>query len=225
MEFFQMILAQFYIFIDIMLHLDQYLAQWTLQYGAWIYLIVFVVVFCETGLIVTPFLPGDSLLFALGALTAITDGGLNMGYLSGLLFVAAFVGDSVNYSVGRYAGQKWLPLLTPRWVKPAYIIETENFFVKYGAPAIVLARFAPILRTYVPFVAGITHMNQKVFFMYNVIGAVVWTQSFLWAGRFFGQIPAVQKNFSLITLGIILVSLAPVLIAYLKTRTGKKSLA
>lgn len=225
MEVFQTLLAQLHIFIDIMLHLDQYLAQWTMQYGAWIYLIVFIVVFCETGLIVTPFLPGDSLLFALGALTAITDGGLNIGYLSALLFVAAFVGDNVNYSIGRYAGHKWLPLLTPRWVKTEYITETENFFAKYGAPAIVLARFAPILRTYVPFVAGLTHMNKNIFVLYNFIGAVVWTQSFLWAGRFFGQIPAVQKNFSLITLGIILVSLAPVLLAYLKTRTSKKTLA
>lgn len=219
----EMLLAMFLQFVDIVLHLDRYLADWTLAYGAWIYLLVFIVVFCETGLIVTPFLPGDSLLFALGALTALPEGGLNIGILSALLFIAAFLGDNVNFSIGRYAGNRWLPRLVPKWVKPEYLVQTEQFFLRYGPFAVVLARFAPIVRTYVPFVAGLGNMSSRTFLIYNIVGAVVWTQIFLWAGRFFGQMPAVQKNFSLIMVAIIAVSLAPLAIAYMKSKLQKRT--
>lgn len=216
-------MALFTQFIDIVLHLDRHLADWTLAYGSWIYLLVFIVVFCETGLIVTPFLPGDSLLFALGALTALPEGGLNMGLLSALLLLAAFLGDNVNFSVGRYAGTRWLPRLVPKWVKPEYLTQTEQFFRRYGPSAVVLARFAPIVRTYVPFVAGLGNMSSRTFLIYNIVGAVLWTQLFLWAGRFFGQMPAVQKNFSLIMVAIIVVSLAPLMLGYVKGKLNKRT--
>jgi len=222
LEFFDPIMASFAHFVDVMLHLNRYMAAWTQEYGSWIYLIVFLIVFAETGLIVTPFLPGDSLLFALGALTALGEGGLSIGLLSLLLFVAAFLGDNVNYSVGKYAGKSWIPKLGPKIIKPQYLEQTELFFQKYGPSAIVLARFAPILRTYVPFVAGLGKMDGKIFLLYNFVGALLWTQIFLWAGRFFGQMPAVQKNFSLITVGIILLSIAPIAIPFIKSRWLKK---
>lgn len=203
--------------IDLILHVDQHLKAWTLDYGPWIYLLLFVIVFCETGLIVTPFLPGDSLLFAAGALTAI-DGGLSIGLLSILLIAAAFIGDQTNFTIGRLAGNTIQKRLVGKWINPEHIQQTEIFTAKYGAAAIVIARFAPILRTFTPFVAGIGKMERKKFLTYNIVGAVLWVEIFLWLGHFFGNIPAVQKNFSLVIVGIVVVSLLPIAWAWLKTR-------
>lgn len=204
--------------VDLVLHVDQHLRAWTADYGPWIYVLLFLIVFCETGLVVTPFLPGDSLLFAAGALTALQEGGLSIGLLSAVLIAAAIIGNQVNFAIGYAAGDKLLKKWSGKWINPAYIQQTEVFMTKYGAVAIVLTRFAPILRTFTPFIAGIGKMDRRKFFAYNVIGAVLWVEIFLWLGYFFGNIPAVQKNFSLVIVGIVVVSLLPAIFAWIKTR-------
>lgn len=220
--FLEALLAPVLQLVDLILHVDQHLKAWTIAYGPWIYLLLFVIIFCETGLIVTPFLPGDSLLFAAGALCAI-DGGLSIGLLSGLLIVAAIIGDQVNFSIGRYAGDAIQRRLVPKWINPQHLRQTELFTAKYGAVAIVLARFAPILRTFTPFVAGVGKMERKKFLTFNVFGAIVWVKIFLWLGYFFGNIPVVQKNFSLVIVGIVFVSLLPIVWAWFKTRQAAQS--
>lgn len=203
--------------IDLILHVDAHLREWTLLYGPWIYLILFLIVFCETGLVVTPFLPGDSLLFAAGALTALEAGGLQIWPLAALLIVAAVVGDQVNYTVGaRFGG--WLLNRPKPLVSVDHLRQTEKFMAKYGAAAIVLARFAPIVRTFAPFVAGLGRMDRRRFLVFNVIGAIIWVKLFLWLGHWFGNLPVVQKNFSLVIAGIIIVSLIPLLVGWLKAR-------
>jgi membrane-associated protein len=206
--------------IQTLLHLDQHLSQWMIEYGAGIYLILFLIVFCETGLVVTPFLPGDSLLFALGALASMTDGTLSLPVLSVLLVVAAFAGDNLNYFLGSQLGQKVLESPERPWLKKSNIRRTQEFMAKNGSWAIILARFVPIVRTFSPFVAGLGKMKRKQFLIYSFGGAVLWTQIFLWLGHIFGQTPFVKQNFPTLILAVIFVSLIPLIVAFVRVRTG-----
>jgi len=195
-------------FIDLFLHLDKHLAGLVSACGLWTYGVLFAIVFCETGLIVLPFLPGDSLLFAAGALTASTS--LQMGWLMLLLILAAVIGDALNYAVGYYIGEAILRRRS-RWVKPEHLARTHAFFEKHGRMTIVLARFAPIVRTFAPFVAGLGKMRYAEFAIYNVTGAVLWVCSFVTAGRLFGNLPIVKEYFSLVILTIIVLSVLPII--------------
>ena len=208
--------------VDLLLHADVYLQQLVAAYGTWIYGILFAIVFAETGLVVTPFLPGDSLLFAAGALAG--SGSLNPTLTVILLIVAAISGDAVNYSIGRAAGTRIIQRarVDPRWgrwIKPVYVDRAHEFFERQGGKAIVLARFVPIVRTFVPFVAGVAEMSYPAFALYNVTGAVAWVAICVGAGYLFGQVPIVRENFSLVALGIVFVSLLPMLIEYLRHRS------
>ncbi|MDP2991075.1 MAG: DedA family protein, partial [Kiritimatiellota bacterium] len=188
-------------FIDYFLHLDRYLGQVIAAYGLWTYGLLFAIIFCETGLVVMPFLPGDSLLFAAGALTATTS--LQVGWLLMLLIIAAVVGDAVNYMVGYYAGEK---LVRTRLIKKEHLARTHEFFEKHGKMTIVLARFVPIVRTFAPFVAGMGKMRYAEFAVYNVTGGVLWVCLFVVAGRLFGNLPVVKEYFSLVIVAIIVLS-------------------
>lgn len=203
-------------FIDIMLHLDQHLVAWLALFGPWIYVLMFLVIFCETGLVVTPFLPGDSLLFALGALSAL-ENGLDVYILLISLTVAGILGDGVNYHIGKYLGPKVFKE-NSRFFKTQYLKETQNFYDKWGAFTIVAARFAPIVRTFAPFVAGIGSMEYKKFLGFNVLGAVAWVFSFVLAGHFFGNIPVIKRNFTMVIFGVIFVSILPMLIPWMKSK-------
>jgi membrane-associated protein len=208
--------------VDLLLHADVYLQQLVATYGTWIYGILFAIVFAETGLVVTPFLPGDSLLFAAGALAG--SGSLNPTLTVILLVAAAISGDAVNYSIGRAAGTRIIQRsrVDPRWgrwIKPAYVDRAHEFFERQGGKAIVLARFVPIVRTFVPFVAGVAEMSYPAFALYNVAGAVGWVVICVGAGYLFGQVPIVRENFSLVALGIVFVSLLPMLVEYLRHRS------
>jgi len=197
-------------FIDIVLHLDAHLVELLRDYGFWVYLILFAIVFAETGLVVTPFLPGDSLLFAAGALAAVdTSGTLSAPLLSLTLIIAAVAGNTTNYHIGRWIGPAAFSGKI-RFLKVDYLRRTEAFFLKYGSMTIVSSRFVPILRTCAPFVAGIGHMPYARFQAYNVLGGAAWVLLMTWAGFFFGNIPFVKQNFGLVTIGIIVVSLIPV---------------
>lgn len=192
------------------LHVDQHLLELFRDHGTWIYAILFLIVFCETGLVVTPFLPGDSLLFAAGALAA--AGGLDVHLMAALLFVAAVLGDSVNYSIGRRVGLRLFRNPHSRVFRRDYLERTERFYVKHGPKTIVIARFMPIVRTFAPFVAGVGSMPYRVFLLWNVAGAFLWVGSFIYAGYIFGDLPVVRENFTLLILGIIVVSVMPVVI-------------
>jgi membrane-associated protein len=195
---------------DFILHLDVHLVELLRDYGIWIYLILFAIVFAETGFVVTPFLPGDSLLFAAGALAAIdTSGTLSAPLLCVVLVVAAITGNTTNYHIGRWIGP---PAFSGRYryLKVEYLRRTEDFFVKWGTWTIVLSRFAPIIRTCAPFVAGIGRMPYARFQTYNVLGGLAWVLIFIWAGYFFGNIPVIRDNFGLVTIGIIVASMIPV---------------
>jgi membrane-associated protein len=197
-------------FVDLVLHLDTHLVELLGHYGVWVYLILFLIVFAETGFVVTPFLPGDSLLFAAGALAAVDSSNtLSAPLLSLVLVVAAVTGNTTNYHVGRWIGP---PAFSGRyrWLKVEYLRRTEEFFRKWGTWTIVLSRFAPIIRTCAPFVAGVARMPYARFQAYNLAGGVAWVLLLTWAGFFFGNIPLVKNNFGLVTLGIIVVSLIPV---------------
>lgn len=208
--------------LDFVLHIDQHLVELVNEHEGWIYLILFLVIFCETGLVVTPFLPGDSLLFALGALAAIPDYGLHLFLLMGLLCVAAILGDSFNYYTGTRIGNR--VYLRDFWfLRRKHIDQTQKFYEKYGGRTIIYARFMPIVRTFAPFVAGIGKMNYRRFLSYNVIGAVIWISFFMFTGYIFGNIPAVKRNFTLLILGIIALSLAPPVIAFLKNWFRKRN--
>jgi len=197
-------------FVDIVLHLDKHLVELLTNYGFWVYLILFVIVFAETGLVVTPFLPGDSLLFAAGALAAVdTSGTLSAPLLSLTLIIAAVAGNTTNYHIGRWIGPAAFSGKF-RFLKVEYLRRTEAFFLKYGSVAIVSSRFVPILRTCAPFVAGIGRMPYGRFQAYNIFGGAAWVLLMTWAGFFFGNIPFVKQNFGLVTIGIIVVSLIPV---------------
>jgi len=197
-------------FVDIVLHLDKHLVELLTNYGFWVYLILFLIVFAETGLVVTPFLPGDSLLFAAGALAAVdTSGTLSAPLLSLTLIIAAVAGNTTNYHIGRWIGPAAFSGKI-RFLKVEYLRRTEAFFLKYGSVAIVSSRFVPILRTCAPFVAGIGRMPYGRFQAYNIFGGAAWVLLMTWAGFFFGNIPFVKQNFGLVTIGIIVVSLIPV---------------
>ncbi|HLL47408.1 MAG TPA: DedA family protein [Longimicrobiaceae bacterium] len=205
---------------DYFLHLDVHLTELIRDYGGWTYGILFAIIFCETGLVVTPFLPGDSLLFATGALAA--GGAMNVAFLWVLLCVAAVLGDSVNYAVGKAVGTR---VFKPdaRVLKTEYLRRTEEFYARYGGKTIIIARFIPIVRTYAPFVAGACAMNYARFITYNIIGGIVWITGFLFAGYFFGNIPAVKDNFGLVIIVIILLSVLPGVFEYVKSRRAARA--
>ncbi len=202
------------LFIDLVLHLDKHLVVIVEQYGTWIYLILFMVVFAETGLVVTPFLPGDSLLFVAGTLAA--TGGMDVLLLVGLLCVAAIGGDAVNYAIGNRLGASMVK--SGRFVKKEHIDRTHAFFQRYGGKTIVIARFVPIVRTFAPFVAGLGRMNPSKFFAFNVAGGILWVTSLTFAGYFFGNIPVVKDNLSVVVIGIIIASILPAVIEFVRHR-------
>ena len=194
--------------LDLFLHLQDHLHALTRDHGAWVYAILFAIIFAETGLVVTPFLPGDSLLFAVGTIAANPESGLNVWMAGLVIFIAAVIGDTVNYSVGKFAGAT-LSRKYPRLIRPEYLAKTHEFFERYGGKTIILARFVPIVRTFAPFVAGSGAMDYRRFMMFNVVGAVLWVVLLVPAGWFFGNLPWVKKNFELVVLGIIFVSVLP----------------
>ncbi len=206
-------------FIDIFLHLDVHLSKITADYGIWTYAILFVVIFIETGLVVMPFLPGDSLLFAAGALAALPSSGLNIYILVGILSIAAILGDTVNYWIGHSLGEK---AYDSKWIKREYLDKTHAFFEKHGGKTIFLARFVPIVRTLSPFVAGVGRMSYGYFFSYNVFGGLIWVPLFAFAGYFFGNLEFVKHNFSIVILAIIAISLVPMFVEAWKSRQEKK---
>jgi membrane-associated protein len=203
-------------FIDLFIHLDKHLAEIIQQYGTWTYMILFLIVFCETGLVVTPFLPGDSLLFACGAFAA--TGALDVWWICILLSIAAIIGDTVNYWIGAYIGPKAFSKEDSRFFKKAHLVRTHEFYEKYGGKTIIIARFMPIIRTFAPFVAGIGKMSYGKFILYNVTGGLLWIFSFTFLGYFFGNIPVVKKNFTLVILAIIILSVFPSVIEIIRHR-------
>lgn len=209
--------------IDFILHIDQHLTVLVSEYGTLTFLILFAIIFCETGLVVTPFLPGDSLLFAAGAIAALDGSGLNVHLLVVLMIIAAFTGNLLNYTVGRYIGPRVFEG-NYRFIKKEYLDRTKKFFDNYGSMTIVYTRFAPILRTFAPFIAGVGQMKYPRFMLYNFIGGVLWVVIFTYAGYYFGNLPFVQQNFEVIVLGIIGISLIPSIFLFLKTKFGKKEM-
>lgn len=211
-----------HVLIDFVLHLDRHLVELMADYGLWLYGILFVVIFAETGLVVTPFLPGDSLLFALGALAAIdTRGTLSAPALWGFLGLAAVLGNVANYQIGRVIGAHAFSGRY-RYINVAYLKRTEQYFERHGAATIVLSRFAPIIRTFAPFVAGVGHMPYGRFLAYNLVGGVSWVGLFIWGGYLFGNLALVRANFGLVTLGIVCVSLVPMAVMVLKDRAAAR---
>ncbi len=198
------------------LHLDDVLPQWAAQYGPWIYAILFLIVFCETGLVVTPFLPGDSLLFAAGAVAATAPEHLNVHFVVVLLIIAAIIGDGVNYSIGNWLGDRVRN--GNRFIKKTHLDRTHAFYEKYGPKTIIIARFVPIVRTFAPFVAGVGRMNYGKFLTYNIAGAILWVVSLTYAGFALGNLPFVQKNFEIIVLAIIVVSILPAVFEVLRAK-------
>jgi membrane-associated protein len=209
--------------MDFFLHLDEHLNAIIQDYGIWTYLILFLIIFAETGFVVTPFLPGDSLLFAAGTFAGL--GSLNPVYLFLLLAVAAILGDSINYAIGQYIGPRVFQE-DVRFLKREYLDRTHEFYEKHGGKTIILARFVPIIRTFAPFVAGVGTMTYRKFLTYNVVGGIVWVSLFIFLGYFFGNIPAVKDNFTLVIMGIIFISILPPIVEYLRGRViaskGKK---
>lgn len=213
-------MEQIQYFIDLFMHLDTHLSAIANEYGLLTYLLLFTIVFCETGLVVTPFLPGDSLLFATGALAA--TGSLNLSTLLIVLCLAAIAGDTVNYQIGHLLRNKIASHENIRFIKQEHLDRTHIFFEKYGVKTIIIARFVPIVRTFAPFVAGVGVMPYSKFISYNVIGGVAWVFSFLLGGYFFGNLPVVKDNFTLVILGIIFVSLLPGVITYIQSKREPK---
>jgi membrane-associated protein len=205
-------------FIDIMLHLDKHLAVLVQQYGLWIYGILFFIVFAETGFVVTPFLPGDSLLFVAGALAALGEGGMDIFVLMSVLIVAAVLGNTLNYQIGRYFGPKVFQWENSRFFNKNAMVKTHAFYEKHGGKTLVISRFLPLFRTFAPFVAGIGAMSYAKFTMFNLVGALAWVVSLCLAGYWLGNMPWVKANLSLIIIGIIVSSFIPVGIGYLKSR-------
>jgi membrane-associated protein len=197
--------------LDVVLHLDRHLNEYAAQFGIWLYIILFGIIFAETGLVVTPFLPGDSLLFAVGALAASPGSVLNVHLVVIVLTVAAILGDTVNYWAGKKFGPAVFRSESSRWLNKKHIERTHRFYEKYGGKTVILARFVPIVRTFAPFVAGIGAMSYAKFILYNIIGAILWVTSMTYLGYLFGNIPIVKKNFTLVALGIVFVSILPAL--------------
>jgi membrane-associated protein len=204
--------------LDVFLHLDAHLSEWAATLGPWLYAVLFLIVFGETGLVVTPFLPGDSLLFAAGALCALDGSPLEVGPLAALLVVAAIGGDAVNYAIGHYLGPAVFTSERSRLLNREHLVRTHRFYERHGGKTIFLARFVPIVRTFAPFVAGIGRMRYAYFATYNVTGALAWVLSFLLAGYWFGQLPAVKRNFHVVIVAIIVISVMPMVVEYLRAR-------
>lgn len=209
--------------IDLFLHLDKHLNDVISQYGGWTYLILFLIVFCETGLVVTPILPGDSLLFAAGTFAAL--GSLNVLWVFVLLSIAAIAGDTINYWVGYWIGPKIFHRDNVRFLNKKHLDRTHAFYEKYGGKTIVLARFVPIVRTFAPFVAGIGRMSYWQFITYNVVGGVAWVAICVFSGYYFGNLEIVRKNFSLVILAILIISVLPMVVEYVRQRVAGKSAA
>lgn len=214
-------MEQLKLFVDMFLHVDRYLVSWSHSMGAGLYVLLFAVVFCETGLVVTPFLPGDSLLFAVGALSALDGSPLHPVAIGALLIVAAILGDAVNYSIGKKIGPPIFERPDSRWLKQAHLRKTQEFYERHGGKTIVIARFMPIIRTFAPFVAGVGQMSYRRFAFYNVAGAVAWVTSFVALGYYFGNLPAVKKNFTYVILGIIFLSILPGIIEFWRHRSRR----
>lgn len=206
--------------IDIFVHLDRHLAVIVSDYGTWTYVILFLIIFCETGLVVTPILPGDSLLFAAGAIAATSS--LKVTWLFFLLSSAAILGDTVNFRIGYVIGPKIFRREHVRFLNRKYLDKTHRFYEKHGGKTIIIARFMPIIRTFAPFVAGIGRMTYVKFIAYNIIGGIVWIAVFVFGGYYFGNIPAVKKNFTLVILAIIILSVTPPIIEFIRHKFGKK---
>lgn len=204
--------------LDFILHIDVHLKELVANYGTWVYGILFLILFCETGLVVTPFLPGDSLLFVAGALAALPDNGLSVHLLAVLLVIAAVLGDAINYTIGRVFGERLFSNPNARILKRKHLERTQAFYERHGGKTIILARFVPIVRTFAPFVAGMGSMSYRRFALYNVIGALAWVLLFLYAGYLFGNHPFVQKNLKLLILAIIVISIMPGVIEFVRQR-------
>ena len=207
--------------IDLFLHLDKHLNDLVRQYGTGTYLILFVIVFCETGLVVTPFLPGDSLLFAVGALAATEGSPLHVGWVSLLLICAALLGDNLNYLIGHLVGPRVFTAGHTRWFKREHLERTHAFFERYGGKTIILARFVPIVRTFTPFVAGVGAMTYPRFLLYSVCAALIWVGLIVYAGYFFGNVPIVKQNFSIVVLAIVFLSVLPAALHFLGGRRAR----
>ena len=204
--------------LDLILHLDVYLDLLVNNYGPWIYAILFLVIFCETGLVVMPFLPGDSLLFIAGAVAA--GGGMDPVLLGGLLMLAAILGDSTNYVIGRTAGERLFRNPNSKIFRRDYLAQTHNFYARHGGKTVTMARFLPIIRTFAPFVAGIARMPYPRFFGFSVLGTILWVGGLVTLGYFFGNVPFIKKNLSLLVVAIILLSLVPMIIGVVRSRFG-----
>ncbi len=213
MEFVQLV-------IDFILHIDRHLAELTAAYGPWIYGILFLIIFCETGLVVTPFLPGDSLLFVAGAIA--TQDAMNIHLMVILLIIAAILGDAVNYSIGRFFGVRLFANPDSKIFRRRHLEITQTFYARHGGKTIILARFVPIVRTFAPFVAGMGHMPYRRFAAYNVVGAIAWVTLFSYAGYFFGNLPMVQSNLHYLIVAIIFVSILPGVIEILRHRRAAR---
>mgnify|MGYP000039712199 CR=1 FL=1 len=200
--------------IDFVLHIDRHLTEIVTHYGAWTYGILFLIIFAETGLVVMPLLPGDSLLFAAGALCALPESGLSIHLLAFLLFIAAVLGDTVNYWIGHKIGPAVFKREDSIWLRKKHLLRAHEFFEKYGGRAIILARFVPIVRTFVPFVAGVGSMTYRHFIAYNIIGGFIWIYAFTYLGYFFGNLPVVKNNFGLVIIGIIILSVLPIAVEF-----------
>lgn len=214
MEFIQLV-------IDFILHIDQHLTALTAAYGPWVYAILFLIVFCETGLVVMPFLPGDSLLFVAGAIAL--HGTLDVHLLVVLLIIAAILGDALNYSIGRFFGLRLFNNPDSKIFRREHLALTRSFYSRHGGKTVILARFVPIVRTFAPFVAGMSHMSYRRFAAYNVIGAILWVTSFTYAGYWFGNLPVIKDNLHYLIVGIILVSVLPSLLALMRQRVARTS--
>jgi len=202
--------------VDFIIHIDRHLAEIIADYGLWTYGVLFLIIFVETGLVVMPFLPGDSLLFAAGAFCAKPETGLNVHYMAGLLFVAAVLGDTLNYWVGHKIGPAVFKREDSIWLRKKHLDRAHEFFEKYGGRAVILARFVPFVRTFVPFVAGVGSMTYSRFLAYNVLGGFIWIYFFIYAGFMFGNQPFVQKNFKLVILAIIFLSVLPIVVEFVR---------
>jgi membrane-associated protein len=203
-------------FWNVISHLDEHLAQWAQSMGGWLYVVLFAIIFCETGLVITPFLPGDSLLFAVGALCALDGSPLQVAVIIPLLIVAAVLGDAVNYSAGKLIGPRVFTSEKSLLLSRKHLTRTQEFYERYGGKTIIIARFIPIIRTFAPFVAGVGHMRYRRFFLFNVVGAIAWVGLFVPAGYMFGNLASVKKNFHYVILAIIVLSVLPAAIEVLR---------
>lgn len=209
--------------LDFILHIDRHLLELSAQYGVWMYALLFAIVFCETGLVVTPFLPGDSLLFAAGAVAAASGGNLNVHIVVLLLLAAAVIGDAVNFAIGKFFGEKLFANPNSKIFRREYLQKTHDFYEKYGGKTIILARFVPIVRTFAPFVAGMGDMHYGHFIRYNIIGALAWVLSLTYLGYWFGNLPFVKDHFGKVVIGIVIVSILPMAVEIVKARLRKNA--